>query len=68
MPARATSRPDPVAIVNDGPTRGDDVAALKLESPLGETLARVVDQIRNGAGHASSFGTRTRAMTLPGHG
>ena len=40
---RAAKDGIPVAIVNDGPTRGDEVAALKLETPLGETLSVVVD-------------------------
>ena len=39
---RAASAGIPVAIVNDGPTRGDDVAALKLAAPLGETLTTLV--------------------------
>jgi hypothetical protein len=33
----------PVAVVNDGPTRADELAALKLETPLGETLTALVD-------------------------
>jgi NAD-dependent SIR2 family protein deacetylase len=40
---RAAQRGMPVAIVNDGPTRGDDVAAIKLERPLGATLTTLVD-------------------------
>ena len=40
---RAAKDGIPVAIVNDGPTRGDELAALKLETPLGETLTAVVD-------------------------
>jgi NAD-dependent SIR2 family protein deacetylase len=40
---RAANAGIPVAIVNDGPTRGDAHAALKLESPLGATLAALVD-------------------------
>ena len=39
---RAASAGIPVAIVNDGPTRGDDVAALKLAAPLGEALTTLV--------------------------
>ena len=31
----------PVAIVNQGPTRGDDRAELKLEAPLGQVLSAV---------------------------
>lgn len=38
---RAAQQGIPVAIVNDGATRGDEHAALKLEAPLGETLARI---------------------------
>ena len=40
---RAAKDGIPVAIVNDGPTRGDGLAALKLETPLGEALTAVVD-------------------------
>jgi NAD-dependent SIR2 family protein deacetylase len=36
---RAAKAGVPVAIVNEGPTRGDEHAALKLEAPLGRTLA-----------------------------
>ena len=39
---RASRDGVPVAIVNDGATRGDDVASLKLAAPLGETLAALV--------------------------
>jgi NAD-dependent SIR2 family protein deacetylase len=35
---RAAAQGIPVAIVNEGPTRGDEHAALKLETPLGATL------------------------------
>jgi NAD-dependent SIR2 family protein deacetylase len=40
---RAGAAGIPVAVVNDGPTRADDQAVLKLESPLGETLTALVD-------------------------
>jgi len=43
---RAGNAGIPVAIVNDGPTRGDDVAVLKLDEPLGATLTAVVDLLR----------------------
>jgi NAD-dependent SIR2 family protein deacetylase len=39
---RASNAGIPVAIVNDGPTRGDDVAVLKLEQPLGATLTALL--------------------------
>ncbi len=38
---RAAQDGIPVAIVNDGPTRGDEHAALRLGTPLGTTLERV---------------------------
>ncbi len=36
--ARATQEGKPVAIINQGPTRGDGDAVLKVEAPLGEVL------------------------------
>ena len=42
---RAANAGTPVAIVNDGPTRGDDHAALKLDTPLGDTLSALVDRL-----------------------
>jgi len=38
---RAAAQGIPVAIVNEGPTRGDEQATLKLESPLGSTLEQL---------------------------
>jgi len=43
---RAANAGIPVAIVNDGPTRGDDVAVLKLDEPLGATLTAVLRELR----------------------
>jgi len=37
----ATRRHIPVAIVNQGPTRGDDHATLRIDAPLGATLTTV---------------------------
>ncbi len=39
---RAASQGIPVAIVNSGPTRGDEVAVVKASAPLGATLDRLV--------------------------
>ena len=36
----------PVAIVNQGPTRGDPLAALRLDAPLGEALTALAAQTR----------------------
>ncbi len=49
---RAAKEGLPVAIVNDGPTRGDEHALLKLETPLGATLTSVIEQV--GAARASA--------------
>ncbi|MDP9417949.1 MAG: NAD-dependent protein deacetylase [Actinomycetota bacterium] len=38
----------PVAIVNQGPTRGDARAALKLDAPLGEVLPRLAAVMAGG--------------------
>jgi NAD-dependent SIR2 family protein deacetylase len=40
---RAARSGIPVAIVNDGPTRGDGAAILKLETPLGAALTALVE-------------------------
>ena len=39
-----------VTIVNQGPTRGDPLADLKLEVPLGRALTDTLDAVRGGAG------------------
>ena len=38
---RAAGLGRPVAIVNQGPTRGDDYATVRLDAPLGPTLSRL---------------------------
>jgi NAD-dependent SIR2 family protein deacetylase len=35
----------PVAIVNQGATRGDELAAVRLNAPLGATLTRLADRL-----------------------
>jgi NAD-dependent SIR2 family protein deacetylase len=42
---RAAGAGIPIAIVNEGNTRGDMYADVKLDRPLGETLARLVDAL-----------------------
>ena len=46
---RAEKAGVPVAIVNDGPTRGDDVAAVRFGTPLGATLRAVVESLSSSA-------------------
>ena len=45
---RAAKDGTPVAIVNAGPTRGDDKATVRVDAPLGEVLPRLVDAVRPG--------------------
>jgi NAD-dependent SIR2 family protein deacetylase len=40
---RAAAAGIPVVIVNQGPTRGDDVAVVRIDAPLGVTLAALAD-------------------------
>lgn len=42
---RAARRGIPVAIVNQGVTRGDPLAAIRLDLPLGPTLTRLADTL-----------------------
>ncbi|HEX7005263.1 MAG TPA: NAD-dependent protein deacetylase [Trueperaceae bacterium] len=42
----------PVAIVNDGPTRGDELATLKVAGRLGEALPRLAHELEAGAAAA----------------
>jgi NAD-dependent SIR2 family protein deacetylase len=41
---RAAARGIPIVIVNQGATRGDELAAIKLEAPLGRTLAALASR------------------------
>lgn len=47
---RAHERGLPIAIVNIGPTRGDELATLKIEAECGETLATAVGSLASRAG------------------
>lgn len=38
---RAAERGIPIAIVNEGPTRGDDVCTIRIDAPLGATLVDI---------------------------
>lgn len=42
---RAAARGIPVAILTHGPTRGDGEATLRVDAPLGPTLAAVADRL-----------------------
>lgn len=42
---RAAARGLPIAIVTLGPTRGDSLATIKLEAPLGELLSRLAESV-----------------------
>ncbi|MDZ7802034.1 MAG: NAD-dependent protein deacetylase [Trueperaceae bacterium] len=57
---RARQRGVPIAIVNDGPTRGDDDATLRLHARLGEVLPRLADA-REATRHAVHMAAWTGA-------
>lgn len=42
---RAASAGIPVVIVNQGPTRGDDVAEVRIDAPLGVTLEAIASRV-----------------------
>ena len=41
----AQKRGIPVAIINSGPTRADEIATVKIDAPLGDTLTLVADAL-----------------------
>jgi NAD-dependent SIR2 family protein deacetylase len=46
---RAATREIPIVIVNQGPTRGDELATVRLDAPLGRTLRDLVTAQSPGA-------------------
>jgi hypothetical protein len=42
---RAATLGKPVAVVNQGVTRGDDLMSLRLSAPLGRTLTELAGQL-----------------------
>jgi NAD-dependent SIR2 family protein deacetylase len=44
---RAAERGVPIAIVNVGPTRGDELASLKIDAKCGPTLSAAADAVRS---------------------
>ena len=48
----------PVAIINQGPTRGDALARLLLDAPLGETLAALTTRCAEPGRNAQGMATR----------
>jgi len=55
----------PVAIVNQGATRGDEFAAVTLDAPLGPTLARCVAELQ-GPDYGQDVATALPAARGPG--
>ena len=43
---RAAANGIPVAILTQGPSRGDEQATIRLDQPLGTTLSRIVQDLR----------------------
>jgi NAD-dependent deacetylase sirtuin 4 len=48
---RAVERGTPVAIVNRGPVRGEELAALKIEASTGATLDALARELATNSGH-----------------
>ena len=44
----------PVAIVNQGATRGDEKASVRVDAPLGEVLSKLVAAVAPAADRAGS--------------
>jgi NAD-dependent SIR2 family protein deacetylase len=42
---RAADRGIPIAIVNIGPTRGDELASFKIEAKCGEVLREIAERV-----------------------
>jgi NAD-dependent SIR2 family protein deacetylase len=58
---RAAANGVPIAIINQGPTRGDDFATFKLDAPLGATLRALQVGVRDGrVGEAIGIDDRSR--------
>jgi NAD-dependent SIR2 family protein deacetylase len=51
---RAARAGTPIAVVNQGPTRADELATVRLDAPLGETLRALADAL----GTTTAAGTR----------
>lgn len=64
----AASRRQPIVILNDGRTRADDLATLKLGGDVGQRLTRLVELRRTvfDAPSAANLATRVTAMAKPG--
>ncbi|HEX9042964.1 MAG TPA: NAD-dependent protein deacetylase [Trebonia sp.] len=58
---RAASLGIPVVIVNQGATRGDDLAVARLDEPLGSTLTALTRELALGLQAAGPGGTRSRS-------
>lgn len=61
---RATKLGVPVAIVNQGPTRGDEYATLLVDAPLGPTLASLA-QYQEAVAHYAANEGPSHAAGLP---
>ncbi len=59
---RAAKRGVPVVIVNQGPTRGDGYARLRVDAPLGRLLPALADRL---VGDPSAPAATTGAMPAP---
>lgn len=61
----AAERGIPVAIINQGATRGDDLATVRMSAPLGPTLTALAAELAGGARGAGLAGAGSCAVTPP---
>ena len=60
---RAAAQGIPIAIVTQGPSRGDECATIRLDEPLGRTLTRIVQDLKVAQDADQTVGTGSSART-----
>ena len=60
---RAVANGIPVAIVTQGPSRGDECATIRLDEPLGRTLTRIVQDLKLAQDADQTLGAGCSART-----
>jgi hypothetical protein len=63
---RAAKLGIPVAIVNQGGTRGDDYAALTIDAPLGTVLPELVRRVTGATPGTATPGASVPGVPIPG--
>jgi NAD-dependent SIR2 family protein deacetylase len=61
---RASQAGLPIVIVNQGPTRADELATVKVDAPLGATLSAIARHCRLDGASAGVDGSAGRTVVL----